>query len=256
MSDRNAPVPTGRTDNKRNIQDTGTVDLVELLFRLIANWKLIVALVLLAALIAGVYTTWFVAPKYEATAIIYVLSRDDSVVNLADLQLGTALTSDYIKVFDMWEVHEQVITNLNLPYGYSDMRGMLTISNTSGTRMIDIRVRCGDAKLAADIANEYAKVGSDYIADTMSTLRPNLMSKALRPAGRVSPNRTRSVAAAALAGGVAGALYVFLKMVFDDKYKTSDDIRKYAGLATIALVPFEENRAVRPAKKKNRKGKR
>ena len=88
-----------------------TVDLVELLYRLLGNWKLIVCLSLALALAAGLYSAFLVTPMYEATSTIYVLNRSDSAINLSDLQLGTYLTQDYIKVFEMWEVHEQVISS-------------------------------------------------------------------------------------------------------------------------------------------------
>lgn len=77
---------------------------------------------------------------YKATATIYVVSRNDSVLNFSDLQVGSELTSDYIKVFEMWEVHEKVISNLDLDYTYTDMASMLSVTNTSDTRMLDITV--------------------------------------------------------------------------------------------------------------------
>ena len=95
--------------------DSTTIDLVELMYRLLGSWKLIVALAIGFAIIAGVYTSFFVTPLYEATSIIYVLSNRDSAINVSDLQLGSELTQDYIKVFHMWEVHEEVISNLGLP---------------------------------------------------------------------------------------------------------------------------------------------
>ena len=101
------------------VPDAATIDLVDLAYRLLAGWKLIVALALVFALAMGIYTFGFVTPMYQATATIYVLSPRDSAINMSDLQIGTELTSDYIKVFQMWEVHEGVISNLDLPYSYS-----------------------------------------------------------------------------------------------------------------------------------------
>ena len=92
----------------------------------------------------GVYTSFFVTPMYEATSILYVLSTRDSAINVSDLQLGSELTQDYIKVFRMWEVHEQVISNLDLPYSYSQMQNMLSVSNDADTRMLDITVTSAD----------------------------------------------------------------------------------------------------------------
>ena len=72
------------------------------MYRLLGRWKLIVCLAVLLSVAMGVYTFSFVTPMYQATATIYVLSRSDSAINMSDLQMGTALTSDYIKVFQMW----------------------------------------------------------------------------------------------------------------------------------------------------------
>ena len=217
-----------------------TIDLLELMYRLLGRWRLIVCLALVLALGAGMYTMFCVTPMYEATSTIYVLSRTDSAINMADLQIGTALTSDYIKIFKMWEVHEKVISNLDLPYSYSYMRSMLSVVNDSNTRMLDITFKSPSPEEAAAVANEYAKVASEYIADTMSTDKPNIMSVALIPSNPVSPNKTRNVLLGFLLGAVLGCAYVTIQMLMDDKYKTADDIRKYTGLATLAVVPIED----------------
>ena len=231
----------------RQAQEEDTIDLVELMYRLLDSWKLLVCLALIGAILAGVFTTFFITPMYQSTSTIYVLSRRDSAINMSDLQIGTALTNDYIKVFSMWEVHEQVISNLNLPYSYSQMRGMLSVKNDNNTRMLDITVTSPDPQEAAAIANEYAKVASQDIADTMATDKPSMMSVALVPANPVSPNRTKNVLLGFMAGIVLAAGYVVIRMLTDDTIKTAEDIRKYTGLATLALVPMEE-------KPRNKKG--
>lgn len=232
--------------------DSDTIDLVELMYRLLGRWKLIVILAVLLALAAGLYTEFFVTPMYEATSTIYVLSRSDSAINMSDLQIGTALTSDYIKVFQMWEVHEEVISNLNLPYSYGQMRSRLSVANDSGTRMLDITFKSPSPEEAAAVANEYAKVASQFIADTMSTDKPNIMSVALVPGNPVSPNRTKNVMLGFMLGAVLACGYVTLQMLMDDKYKTAEDIRRYTGLATLAVVPIEESQGKRNKKSSRR----
>lgn len=218
-----------------------TYDLVELLYRLLANWKIIVCSALVFAIISGVYTVFFVTPMYEASSTIYVLNRSDSAINFSDLQIGTALTKDYIKVFNMWEVHEEVISNLNLPYTYDEMRELLTVTNDSDTRMLDITVSSPDANEAAAIANEYAKVARQYIADTMSTDQPNIVSVALPPANPVSPSKARNILLGFILGIALASGYVALLFLMDDKYKTAEDIREYTGFATLAVVPIEKS---------------
>lgn len=218
-----------------------TVDIVELAFRLLGSWKLIMGLALCFAIVACVYTFLFVTPTYEATSIIYIVSNKDSAINMSDLQLGSELTQDYIKVFRMWEVHEEVISNLGLPYDYDQMREMLTVTNDSDTRMLDITIRSSDPQEAAEIANEYAEVTSEYIAETMSTEKPNIMSVALVPTNPVSPNMTLNVIIGFVLGAFLAVAVVTIRMLMDDKYKTAEDIRKYTGLVTLAAIPLEES---------------
>lgn len=230
----NAGTPVQATGN------VSTIDLEELMYQLLGNWKLIVCLAVSLALIAGAYTSFFVTPLYEATSIIYVLSNRESAINMSDLQLGSALTQDYIKVFRMWEVHEEVISNLNLPYSYSQMQSMLSVVNDTDTRMLDITVTSSDPQEAADIANAYAQVASQYIADTMATDKPNIMSAALAPSNPVSPNRSRNIMVGFFLGGMIAVGIVTMRMIINDKYKTAEEIRKYTGLVTLAVVPMEE----------------
>ena len=225
------------------VQSSGmneVIDLLELAYRLLARWKLIVCLALVFAIVSGIYTISFITPTYEATATIYVLNRSDSAINFSDLQIGTALTQDYIKVFKMWEVHEQVISNLNLPYTYNDMYNMLSIRNETNTRMLDITISSHDPEEAAAIANEYAKVASEYIEDTMLTDKPSIMSVALVPVYPASPSKTRNVMIGFLLGAFLACGYVTISFLMDDKYKTAEDIRKNTGLTTLAVVPIEQ----------------
>lgn len=216
-------------------------DFQELMFRLLSSWKMVVCLILVFMVGALVVTEYFITPMYQATATIYVLSRRDSAINISDIQLGTSLTADYIKVFKMWEVHEEVISSLNLPYSYSQARKMLSVTNDSGTRMLDIKVTSADPKEAAAMANEYARVASNYIAETMAMDKPNIMSVALEPKNPSSPSRTRNVVIGFLLGAVLGFGIVFIGMLVDDKIKTAADIRRYIGIENLAIVPVQEN---------------
>ena len=225
------------------------IDLMEIMYRLLAGWKLILCLAICFAIVAAVYTIFFVTPLYRATSVIYVLSPD-SIINVSTLQVGTALTNDYIKVFKLWEVHEEVISNLGLDYTYTQIQKMLSVTNTSGTRMLDITITSPSAKEAADIANEYAKVASEYIAETMSTDKPNIMSTARMPANPFSLSKTQNIAIGFLLGAFLGAAIIVLQTLMDDKLKTIEDIRQYTGLVTLAVVPIEDEGEDDTGKKK------
>lgn len=232
-------VPQGTVVPQQVAETEYEIDLMELLYRLLMSWKLIVCLALVCAIAFGAYTMFLVTPMYEAKATIYVLGRSDSAINLSDLQLGNSLTADYIKVFDMWEVHDKVINQMDLPYSYKQVKNMLTITNDSNTRMLDIKVKSASPVEAANMANTYAVVASEYIAETMKTDKPTIMSSALTPVSPVSPSKTRNVVLGGLLGGMIACAFVAVRYLMDDKYKTAEDVRRYTGLITLAVVPIE-----------------
>ena len=218
-------------------QGEDTIDLMELFMGLLAHWTLIAATAVVGAVLMTLYTFFLVTPMYKATATIYVVSRNDSVLNFSDLQVGSELTSDYIKVFEMWEVHEMVISNLDLDYTYTDMASMLSVTNT---RMLDITVTNPDPEEAAAIANEYADVGAKYISEKMKTDEPTLMSSARVPENPFSPNKAKNILMGFVVGFVLACAVVVLRTMLDDTYKSADDIRKYTGMVVLASIPLAD----------------
>ena len=231
MSEYQMPPPNKVNSPQPGNGDEETIDLLELFYALLSKWKLLAAATVACALIAAIGVLFFVTPKYQASSTIYVISQKDSDINISDLQIGTALTDDYIQVFHMWEVQEKVISNLDLPYTYSQLDKMLSVTNASNTRMVEITVTSESAQEAADIANEYVTVATDKIS---------IMSTALVPTEPVSPNKTKSILLGALLGFVVSAGVVVVMTLLDDTYKTTEDIKKYTGLVTMAVIPLEK----------------
>lgn len=212
------------------------IDLVDLLYRLLDNLKYVILASVLCAIIAGAYTVYFMHPQYQATAKLYVVNSRDSAINLADLQIGSFLTSDYQEVFKTWEVHEEVLTDLNLNYTYKQLQGMLSVTNPANTRVLNITVTSGDPKEATLIANKYAGVAQDYIQKTMDTQSPNVLSAALEPTAPIGPNKTRNVLLGFILGAFLTIAIITVRFLLDDKLKNADDIRKYVGMETLAVI--------------------
>ena len=227
------------------------IDLLELFFRLLESWKIIFAIAMAGAIIAGVVSYFFITPQYEATSKLYILNSKDSAVNLSDLQIGSYLTKDYQEVFKTWEVHERVLQNLGLDYSYRQMQSMLSISNPSDTRVLYITAKTSDPQLSTNIANEYATVARQYISDMMATEEPNIISIALRPTAPVSPNKKLNVMLGFVLGAVLMAGIITIRFILDDKIKTSDDIAKYLDLPTLAIVPVEHGQGTEDGARKS-----
>lgn len=212
------------------------IDLLELALKLLECWKSVATGALLGALIMFLYSFFIATPMYEATSKIYVISSE-STFSLSDFQISNYLTGDYTQVFDTWEVKEMVRQNLELDYTYAQLGSMLRVSNPSDTRILEITVARPDPNEAAEIANEYADVARQYISAVMKTDEPSLLSEAKVPENPVSPKKVRNVAVGFILGAFLVSVLVVAKFLIDDRIMTAEDIRKYVGLPTLALIP-------------------
>lgn len=214
------------------------IDLVELFYRLLENLKFIVPAALIGAVLAAVYTFNFVTPRYTATSKLYVVNTSNSVVDLSALQIGTQLASDYKEVFSNWHVHERVIEELDLPYSYSQLNQMVSVTNTESQRILHIKVVSTSPDEAKLLADTYAKVAQEFIAETMDMDRPNIFEEALKPSAPSSPNKTRNIILGFLLGGLIAAAVVVIQFIVDDRIRNEEDITKYAGIAVLGVMPL------------------
>ena len=234
-------IRTLHLNEDNNVADEMEIDLLELMYRLIERGKHIISAALLGAVLMAVYSFLLAKPTYEATSQLYVLSQQNSAINLTDLQIGTQLTNDYMQVFETWEVQEMVLQNLNLDYDYEELRDMLTLKNPSNTRILHITVTANDPQEAADIANEFASVAQFYISEVMMTDEPNLLSKALVPVEKSGPHELLNIVLGFVLGAAAACAVIIVQFLMDDKVKNGDDIRKYVNLPTLAIVPINSH---------------
>lgn len=216
------------------------VDLLDFFRYACRKFKIIAAASLTGFLLAAIYAMVIATPIYEATTQLYVVNSKESVVNLSDLQMGTYLTSDYRLVFQTWEVNQQVIENLGLPYTVNELRSMLEVTNPSNTRALFITVSSPDAAEAAMVANEFAEVASQYISDTMLTDKPTIFSTALEPLSPAKPRVLLCVLLGLLIGLLVSTWGLFIAYTRDDKINTGDDILKYTGTHPLAIIPVAE----------------
>lgn len=236
-------------------QDSTTeIDLVEVFYLLWGNILKILACVVAGAVLAFGFTFFFVTPKYQASASIYIVSAsNDSIVNLTDLQIGAQLTADYQELMLSRPLLQDVIRNLELDTTYKILARQISITNTSDTRILKITVTDADPQLAADIANELVKQACIYLPKIMETESPNLVEDAVVPSQKSSPSYSRNTVLGALLGAVLCCGVLLVRYLMNDTFVTPDDIAKYFGTQPLATIP-EGDFPGKSKKKENFKG--
>ncbi len=233
---------TGALPTKEDTTPTGgqpevkTIDLIGLFFAILEKFWLVVICAVMGALVMG----WMAGNStttYTATAKLYIVDTSSGSINISNLQLGTVLTLDYQEVFKTWEVHEMVIDELGLPYTYGQMQSMLSITNPEDTRILYITVAYPDAKMAADIANAYAKAAKTFIINTMRGEEPSDFSIALEPSIGYRVSKSSRMVMGFMLGSVLAVGVLTLLFVLDGRPRSPEDIQQYGGTPTLAVFP-------------------
>ena len=230
-----------KKENRKRQQEPKTVDLAGMFFRILEKFWIILVSAAVCAIVMGVLAGNSVM-TYSATSKLYIVNKDSSGVNISDLQLGTVLTLDYQEVFKTWEVHEMVIEELDLPYSYQQMQSMLTISNPEETRILYITVSNPDAKMAAKIANAYAKAAKTFITNTMEGVEPSDFSIALEPSVGSGANVGSSAVIGFVGGGVLAVAILAFLFVLDNRPRSPEAIQQYGGIPTLSVFPANKDK--------------
>ena len=239
--------------NEELTNDEVEIDLVDLGNVLLDKWRYLLISLIAGAVLLGAYSLFFIAPTYESTAKLYVVSAsDDSVVNLSDLNLGTSLTADYEQLMLSYPVLNRVIDRLNLDSTSDELAKAFSLNNPSDTRILEITVNNADSALAKEIVDEVANVSSSFIGDKMEVVPPKIIEVGKIATIRTSPSVKKNAEIGFLLGFVACAAIVVVLTIMDDTIKTEEDIEKYLGISVLAKVPDRKD-FVNVKSKKNKK---
>ncbi len=227
---------------EKNFNDEIEIDLIELLYLLKTRlWIILLTAVILASG-AGLVSSFLITPMYQSTAKLYILTKSTSITSLADIQLGTQLTQDYMVLIKSRPVVTKVIDNLELDMTYEQLVRIITISNTSNTRILEIKVEYPDSYMAKRIVDEFASVSKTQIAKIMDTAEPTVVEDGYASPYPSSPNIKKNILIAALVGAVLSSGVIIVLHLMDDTLKTSEDVEKYLGLTTLGLIPVEQSK--------------
>ena len=229
-------------EKKFEDDDEIEIDLLELFYALRHRWWAILLALVIGAGAAGVYTKKLIAPHYQSTSMVYVLSKETTLASLADLQIGSQLTKDYSVIIKSRPVLQEVIDKQNLAMTTDERGEMITIDNPKDTRILSITVEDIEPMRAKAIVDEVTKSASNYIGDIMEMVPPKVIEDGVVAVKPSSPSVKKNAAVGGLGLAVLVCGLICLKTVLDDTIKSEEDIEKYLGLSVLAVIPDTEKK--------------
>lgn len=229
------------------------IDLLELFYLLRSKILLLILAAVVFGTIAFSYTEFVIIPQYSSTSQLYILSKSTSLTSLADIQIGTQLTQDYLELIKSRPVVEEVIGNLALDCDYEEMLERLSVTNPTDTRILKITATADDAEQAKVIADEFANVSKVRISQIMRTDEPSVVAYGYTSQEPVNVHTLKNTAIGAAGGIFVVAAIVIGMYLLNDTIQTPEDIEKYLGLNTLASVPLQGGTKKDKKKKKKKK---
>ena len=239
-------------EKKRNDNEEMEIDLLELLMVMKKHLAAILLAGIVGLVIMFACTTILMTPLYSASSMMYVMpdNSNSNSSTLSDMQVGQQLTSDYSSMIESRSFMEDVIKKLNLTIDYQQLLEKVEVTNPTSSRILQVTVNDPNPKTAADIANEVASVAESKLKEITGMQAIKIYEEAAVPEKPSSPSLKKNCALGLLAGIVLAVITVLYLM--DDTIKTEDDIEKYLGMTTLAVLPYNGKKQQRQAKKQKK----
>ena len=240
-----------QTSKQHDVSDD-SIDLGVLLSLFLRKWWLFAICGIVGGTIMLIITMRVITPLYKSSSMLYVLSKTTSITSVTDLTMASELTEDFSIIAMSNPVLdgaiEQVAEENGTELTRKDAEQMISVNNQA-SRILVITATTDNAELSACLANAVAEQTMEQMAEITKTDPPTMVEKAEVAERRASPNHKKDVMKGILAGLVVAALGLTITYLMNDHIKTEEDVERYLGLSTLALIP--EN-----TKKSSRKNKR
>ena len=234
------------------------IDLLSLFFYLIQKWKIL----LLGAIIGGILAegmTLLKIPMYQSTSTLYMLSKTTSITSMADLQLGSELSSDFTIIASSKPVVDAAVESLkedkNITLTRGQIQNMLSVANKEDTRMLSITVTSDDPELSYEVADAVTTAAVAQMAAITQTDPPTIVEHPEVASDAMDNGMRKNLAVGILAGLVlVAAIYVILYMM-NDRIQTEEDIQTYLDATVLGVIPVDKELAYySKQEEKNEKG--
>ena len=222
------------------------IDVLELFITLFKKLWIIAISTVLAGLIVGGYAFFFVPPKYQASAMLYVNNNSVSVAgtsfDLSDLNAAKSLVSTYSVILHSRNVLDDVIEESGVDYSYNELNSMITAAPVDSTEIFRVVVTSTNPDEAELIANSICSILPKKISSIVESSSVRIVDFAVRPESKSSPNITMYALVGMIVGFVISCVVVIILKLRDNSITSEDYLINNYKYPVLAVIPdFDDN---------------
>lgn len=214
---------------------------------------IVLAIILIFIIIGAVYSYKIITPDYKASTtlilgrinssssdILSQTGKDTNQITQSEIAINSNLVSTYSELIKSKSLTQKVKDNLDIHIEDKEFRKNINVSRISETELIEITVTNRDGKLAADIANEIAKVFSDKIEEIYNISNVYIIDRATETDIPYNINHFKDIVIFIILGIAISLSYVVIYSMIDTTIKSSEDIEKEIGIKNLISIPVRK----------------
>ncbi len=216
------------------------INLKELFNYFISKITILVIIVLLVIILGNIYSLFIKTPLYQSTTKLVLVSESNAATGITqgDVQLNSNLVTTYTEIIKSRDIVNKVIKNLDLDDETTEsLTKKISVSTTTNTQTISIRVSDPDNNKAKVISDELARVFSEEIISIYKLDNVHIYETATVAEKPYNMNFKKEFVIYTAIGLVLGCGIIFLMFMLDTSVKTSEDIEDKLGLTLLGIVP-------------------
>lgn len=219
------------------------INLKELGNYFLSHIVIILSVITVILIVGCIYSVVIKKPLYHGTtSIVLVNQNNGNTITNSDIQVNRNLVETYTQIIKSRKILSTVISQLGLTYSESVLAGNVSVSAITDTDIIKISVSDENNQLAADIANEIARVFMEDIKTRYNLQNVSVLDEAVAESSPYNVNIAKEIVLYILIGVVLGCAIVFVMFYFDTSIKSSTEIEEKFRLAVLGNVPYVEKR--------------
>ena len=219
------------------------INLKELGNYFLSHIVIILSVITVILIVGCIYSVVIKNPLYHGTtSIVLVNQNNGNTITNSDIQVNRNLVETYTQIIKSRKILSTVISQLGLTYSESALANNVSVSAITDTDIIKISVSDENNQLAADIANEIARVFMEDIKTRYNLQNVSVLDEAVAESSPYNVNIAKEIVLYILIGVVLGCAIVFVMFYFDTSIKSSTEIEEKFGLAVLGNVPYVEKR--------------
>lgn len=235
------------------------INLKDLFSYFISKIWIVIITFLLLVIFSVINTKFIKVPEYNSSTTIVLTINNDNELNNSitqnDITINQKLVATYRQIIKSRRVLDRVIEDLELDMEASDLSKKVSVANETDTELLKITVSDKDPELAAEIADDIAKVFSEDIVDIYNIKNVSIIDKALVSDVPYNIKLVKDAIIFGVLGIVLGLGLIFVMFYFDTTIKSSEEIQEKIGLPILGIVPATDNGKKLKSRRKNEKKK-